>query len=300
MEQEQEAAGAVGERDSNRIIEQQLEQRVGVVEDARKADVLTYMGPLYPLAGDVIKDAVEELHGDRKAVLVILETLGGYMDVAERIAIVLRKHYEGVDFLVPRFAMSAGTVLVMSGDAIWMDYASMLGPIDPQVQKEPGQWVPALGYIEQFNRLMKKADEGELSTAELTYLVENFDPAELYSYEQERELSIALLRQWLVQYKFKNWTETETQGKEVTKRMRSRRAADVARKLNATDRWHSHNRGIPMEVLRRDLKLLIDDFGADPTLGPAVHGYFHLLYDYSMRRGHDGFVLHTRKGYVGY
>jgi hypothetical protein len=104
----------------------------------------------------------------------------------------------------------------------------------------------------------------------------------------------------LVKYKFKNWKKTEDRGKEVTPRMRSRRAADVARKLNKTDRWHSHNRGITMEVVRRDLKLLIDDFGENPTHRENVRGYYRLLTDYAAKRGHDRLVLHTRERYFGY
>jgi ClpP class serine protease len=46
---------------------------------------------------------------------------------------VIRKHYKTVNFVVPDYAMSAGTIFCMSGDKIFMDYASALGPIDPQV-----------------------------------------------------------------------------------------------------------------------------------------------------------------------
>ena len=88
------------------------------------------------------------------------------------------------------------------------------------------------------------------------YFVQNFDAAEMYRYEQERELSIALLKDWLVKYKFKDWKKTETRGKTVTKKMRTDRARMIAEKLNKTDHWHSHSRGIPMEVVRRDLRLL--------------------------------------------
>ena len=76
--------------------------------------------------------------------------------------------------------MSAGTVLVMSGDSIYLDYFSILGPIDPQVENASGTQVPALGYLIQFDRLLRKADRGTLNTAELTLLVEKFDPADLY------------------------------------------------------------------------------------------------------------------------
>jgi hypothetical protein len=292
------------ERDSNRLIESQLNQRAEALEAALGGShVLSYLGSMYPPADDEIKDAVEELAGGRRrrqaALLVLLETDGGLITVAERMARIFRHHYQRVDFLVPTFAMSAGTVLVMAGDDIYMDYASTLGPIDPQIRRQ-GRFVPALGYLEQYRRLVKKSVEGKLSPAEMAILIENFDQAELYQFEHERKLSIALLEQWLVKYKFKNWRVTETNKTPVTKKMRVERATEIAEKLNDTEVWHSHGRGIPMEVLRRDLKLLINDFGSDPALAQPVHDYFRLLSDYRMRRGHEIFVLHTKGRHVGY
>src|SRR6266478_8628579 len=41
----------------------------------------------------------------------------------------------------------------MSGDSIYMDYYSRLGPIDPQVETRQGKNVPALGYLERYNAL---------------------------------------------------------------------------------------------------------------------------------------------------
>ena len=81
--------------------------------------------------------------------------------------------------------MSAGTVLVMSGDAIHMDYYSLLGPIDPQVQR-PGATglIPALGYLIQYERLIEKGRQGILTTAEAQILIDCFDQAELYSTRQ--------------------------------------------------------------------------------------------------------------------
>jgi membrane-bound ClpP family serine protease len=289
------------EQDSNTIIEKLLDDRLDAVQGAMKADVLTYLGPITPPIDDEIKFAVEELDPRSAKLIVILETSGGYMETAERMAGVFRFHYDQVEFLVPSFAMSAGTILVMSGDAIHMDYASTLGPIDPQVRRAgAGNFVPALGYLEMYDRLIEKANHGAITTAETNYLVRNFDPAELYQYEQERDLSIALLTDWLVQFKFKNWKKTETKGQKVTKAMRTERAEAIARELNKTDRWHSHNRGITMAVLRRDLNLLIDDFGEDPGLRTAVREYYRLLKDYMVRRGHYSIALHTHGTYQGF
>jgi ClpP class serine protease len=45
---------------------------------------------------------------------------------------VIRKHYKTVNFVVPDYAMSAGTIFCMSGDKIFMDYASALGRSIPR------------------------------------------------------------------------------------------------------------------------------------------------------------------------
>ncbi len=284
---------------SNLVIERQLEDRLTALGLAAGGDVLAYVGPINYGIEDDIKDAVEKLEGKQERLFVVLETYGGYIEVVERIVHTFRYHYDNVEFIVPNFAMSAGTVLVMSGDAIHMDYSSVLGPIDPQVQRrDTGSFIPALGYLEQFNRLIEKSQEGSLTLAELHYLVKVFNPAELYTYEQARELSITLLKQWLVRYKFRDWTETETRKRKVTKAMRSRRAFEVAKCLNKTGRWHSHSRGINMGVLRKDLKLKIEDFGEDAALNSKIREYYRLLKDYMMRRAHT-LALHTSDGYNG-
>lgn len=260
------------------------------METVLKADALTFSGPLVARADDLIRQAVETRTTRRKKLAVILETEGGYIEVAERIADIFRRHYRVVEFVVPNYAMSAGTVLAMSGDAIHMDYYSTLGPIDPQVPRPGGRRVPALGYLIQYERLIDKSASGDLTTAELTFLVQKFDPAELYQFEQERELSIELLKQWLVKYKFKNWKRTKTRRKSVTRKMKVQRAEEIARMLNKTDEWHSHNRGISMVVLRDKLRLQIEDFGQNEDLNKAIGEYYRLLTDYLMRIKADGAI----------
>lgn len=278
-----------------RLIENQLHNHLAEIESLIGADAVTFIGPITYGADDLIRDEVEAITPKRGKLAVILETGGGYIEVAQRIADTLRHHYGHVEFIVPNFAMSAGTVLVMSGDAIYMDYYSTLGPIDPQV-KRGGSMVPALGYLEQYERLIKKAQNGTITTAEITYLIRHFDPAELYHYEQARELSISLLKEWLVRYKFKNWTKTEVRGKRVTPQMREQQAEKIANLLNNIQHWHSHSRGISLAVARRDLGLQIEDFGEMPELGGRIRAYYKLLQGYMMRRSHE-VVLHRRDRY---
>ena len=171
----------------------------------------------------------------------------------------------------------------MSGDEIWMDYFSVLGPIDPQVEGPKGELIPAHGYLVQYQRLIEKSKKNKITTAELQFLVQKFDPAELYQYEQEMNMSVTLLRKWLVQYKFRNWNKTEGRQRKVTLKMKRKCAEKIAHNLNNTTKWHSHGRGISMEVLRRDVNLKIEDFGADEAKSKSIRDYYKLLADYMMK-----------------
>jgi len=286
---------------ANKFIEQQLDECVGQLEATLHSDVLSFTGEIVYGVDDLIRNVIEEKRrqSKREKLTVILTTSGGYIEVVQRIVDTLRYHYKVVEFIVPNYAYSAGTVLVMSGDAIHMDYYSRLGPIDPQVESTSGQIVPALGYLIQWERLIQKAGAGTITVPEVELMVVGFDQAELYKYEQARELSISLLKEWLANYKFKNWKRTETRGIRVTKKIRERRAEEIAEELNNTDRWHVHGYGISMEVLKRDLNLLIDDFGQDVNLSDQIKRYYSLLDDY-MTKIDDDIVIHVVGSYVRY
>lgn len=289
-------------QNANDFIEHQLDARAESLEKALDADVLAFSGALLFGVDDVIRNVIEEMKGtsQRKKLAVVLTTLGGYIEVVQRIVETLHHHYDIVDFVVPNYAFSAGTVFAMSGDSIYMNYYSRLGPIDPQVEGQDGAVLPALGYLVQWERLLKKAQKGELTTVEAQLMISGFDQAALYKYEQARELSIALLKEWLVKYKFKDWEVTETRHISVTPAMKTKRAAAIARELTKTEKWHSHGSGISMDILRRDLKLRIDDFDKTPDLpglGKCVKDYYNLLSDYMEKRGNTG-VLHRKGKYL--
>jgi hypothetical protein len=288
---------------SNEIIEGRLDELACETEEIIGGKTIAINFGLVPGADNYVRDLIEGRAGRRRGakILVILETDGGLVEVARRIAEILHHHYRTVDYLIPDHAWSAGTILAMSGDSIYMDQFSVLGPIDPQVRSTSGgPWVPGLGYVEKFNALMDKANTSKgLNTAEMTYLVEKFDPGMLYWIEQERNLSIRLLKDWLVKYKFKNWKRTETRKLAVTKAMKLQRAEEIAAKLNDTKLWHSHGRGIPMNVARQTLNLKIQNFAKQSDLNVAVRTYHNLFTDYMGRRGHTD-ALHQNGTYLGF
>ena len=287
-------------QDANAFIEQQLDERIHLLEESFDADAIGFVGDIYLGVDDLFRRIIEEKRLEtpvRKKLVVILTTNGGYVNVVHRIVDTMRHYYDVVDFVVPNYAFSAGTVLVLSGDGIYMNYYSRLGPIDPQIYSTTtGRLVPALGYLEQWERLIGRARSGEITAAEVQLMIAGFDQAELYQIEQERDLSIKLLEEWLARYKFKNWQTTETRGRRVTDAMKRRRAKEIASELNNTSRWKSHGYGISMEELRRDLNLRIDDFESNETLGIRIKNYYNLLDDYMTKRPHPG-VIHKEKTY---
>lgn len=262
------------------------------LEGQLTADLVSIVGEIRVGLDDVLRSALEPLKARRSKLAVILHTAGGIVEVAERMVHVMRYFYQEVVFIVPNVAMSAGTVLVMSGDAIMMDFFSTLGPIDPQVERE-GKLVPALSYLIQWDRFVQKSQNQTLTDAEFL-IMQSMDLAELHKFEMARDLSISLLKQWLATYKFKDWQRTETRGLPVDRAMRERRAEEIASRLMKHDEWGSHGRGIAMHLLQNELNLKIDDFGANQMLSSTIHRYFELLVDYIVRNKLGNFV-HSRE-----
>jgi hypothetical protein len=201
---------------------------------------------------------------------------------------VLRKHYQTVNFIVPDIAMSAGTIFCMAGDKIYMDYASTLGPIDPQVPTpDNGGYVPALGYLDKVAEISAK---GNLAPADVV-LLKSLDLAKLALFEQAKDLSVDLLKKWLVEYKFKNWTQHRTTkpGAAVTDAERAERAEQIARDLADHKRWRSHGRSLDVVKLN-ELRIEIDDYSNDMPLRDAIRGYNDPLTGFVDRMGIDLFV----------
>lgn len=270
-------------------IKQHLTYLNGELETHMGAAIGAYIGPIDPAYVKAFRALIEAIKAscpDKKKLALLVQSPGGSVEAVEKMVEIMRHHFEEVYFIVPEMAMSAGTILCMSGDKIFMDYASSLGPIDPQVQDKGGHWVPALGYLDQFEKLIEKSNNNNLSAAEYG-LIQGFDLARLRRYEQAREISVTLLKEWLVQYKFKDWTEHRTdegkKGQPVTQEEKQNRAEEIAGLLGNHNHWHSHSRMISMKTLREVIKLEIDDYSIDADLNNKIRPYFDLLLDYVQR-----------------
>jgi hypothetical protein len=277
-----------------------LNDKLKKLERYLDADVIFFYGEIHIGLIRPFRDVIEDLKKDGKKkdkLALVLNTGGGSAETAEKLVDIIRFHYyKDVTFIVPDFAMSAGTIFCMSGNQIYMDYSSSLGPIDPQVWNGT-QWVPALGYLDKVEEMLAKAAAGTLSNAEFLVL-QSQDLAMLSRYEQARNLTITLLKKWLVEYKWSDWNTHGTDpvkiGQPVTPEEKKERAEDVAKLLGDNKYWHSHGRMIGINTLKSLLRLKIEDFSTDKNLQPIIRSYNDLITEY-IGRFNIKIFMHSRK-----
>lgn len=276
-----------------------LLDNISALEDYFQADVIFYYGEIHPGYTKYFCDFIEKLQNPSEArkdkLVVILNTPGGSAETTEKMVEVIRFHYKEIYFVVPDYAMSAGTIFCMAGNKIYMDYSSSLGPIDPQIYNGK-QYVPALGYLDKVNEIIEKSKLGQMSQAELL-LLQSMDMAMLSKCEQAKELTETLLKKWLVEYKFQDWTEKETTKQLVTEEFKQQRADEIAKDLGNNKKWHSHNRCIGIKTLQNDVKLKIEDYSYNEELRKIIRTYNDLITQYIAKNNYP-FFLHSRNHFL--
>ena len=279
-------------------IKETVNERLAKLEGHLSSDIISFYGPIGPPIDKVFRDFIEKLkydYPDKKRVTIFLTSPGGLAETVEKLVDIIRFHYQEVYFVVPDYAMSAGTIFCMSGNKIFMDYSSSLGPIDPQIFTGK-DYASALGYLDQVEKMIEKSKKGELTDAELVML-QQLDLAMLSSYEQAKNLTITLLKKWLVQYKFANWSTHRTDltklGFPVTLEEKEQRAEEIANMLADNKLWHSHGRKIGLNALTGPIRLEIDDYSQDVPLRAMIRDYHDFLLEYIQREKYTGF-LHSK------
>jgi hypothetical protein len=270
------------------IIFQIVREAEADIEGRLDANILYFNSEIRMNIFSWFREIVEKIaaNGNKKnSLAVVLTTPGGQAEAVEKLVKVAREHFDLLYCVVPVAAMSAGTIFCMAADKIYMDYSSSLGPIDPQVPDRDGRFlIPALGHLDKVNEAIEKSRANTITPVEFEWLMRQ-DLAMLRFYEQARDLSIALLEKWLVQYKFKDWQahRTTNVGSPVTAQERQARAREIAQLLSNNAHWHSHGRMIGMQTLKATCRLEIDDFGREPELQKAIRRYNDTLTDYVSR-----------------
>ncbi len=211
----------------------------------------------------------------KRSVDVILETPGGLAEYGEDIVKLLRTKFSRVGFIVPGRAMSAGTIMVMSGDEILMEPASSLGPIDPQITWQ-GKVFSAHAFLEGFQKIKGEVDKTNKLNRAYIPMLQSISPGEIQACENAQRFSRSLVSRWLQRYKFSRWRTHSQTGAPVTDEEKKARAEEIADKLSDHSRWLTHGRSVKIEHLR-EMGLRIVDYSKRKELCDAIRRYHILL-----------------------
>lgn len=195
----------------------------------------------------IIRDMLQAVQ-NHDVLDVYLETPEGNGVTAEQIAKFLHSKFKRVNYVVSGEAKSAGTILALSGNEIYMTETGSLGPIDAQVSI--GRTVvSAYDYMEWITGKMEEAlKNGKLNPVDAT-MIAQITPGEIQLVNHSLEYAKDLVKQWLYQYKFEEWITTETKQITVTDEMKRRRADEVAEKLANHSLWRTHGRSLSIKDL---------------------------------------------------
>lgn len=195
---------------------------------------------------EAIYDLLLNVNEDR--VMVYLETNGGSGEAAKEIADFLHEKFREVNFIITGQAKSAGTILALSGDEIYMTGCGALGPIDAQVKVGRFQ-SSAYGYMKWVDEKRKEAQKnGRLNPFD-AQMVAQIAPQEIEGISNALIFAINCVKEWLPKYKFKKWTVTETRNISVDDNMRIQRAEEIATELTKQDKWNSHGLSLKIKDL---------------------------------------------------
>ena len=183
----------------------------------------------------------------------LLHTPGGSVDAAEKLIRTVRgKVRQGqVHIIVPDFAKSAGTLMVLGADRVVMSDMSELGPIDPQmrfVDSGSGQvrWQPVQNYLDAYYEYSKTLTE-QPDNVPARMMLDRLDPVTVKLWQatvdRARQSAETLLKIGMFRNNDGNWSQ-------------------AANELRDTRRWLSHSQMISWE----DAK--------DPHIGLVVE-YLH-------------------------
>ena len=203
---------------------QQIQQRNNVlISEFRKIrkniSIQILLNPLDRRGVDVVFDIIRNpqfLEECKKFenpddVDVIIDSFGGDADAAYHMAKLIDGHFKGnIKYVVPRFAKSAATLMVCGGNKIVMGETSELGPLDPQIRQDDGNYISAKAVqatLELIKKHLNKEDKHGLELA--TILASRINPLVLGQYESSIDIAKEYQRELLMMRMLKSKKKTD-------------------------------------------------------------------------------------------
>lgn len=225
-------------------------------------DIAMTMDDYYTIY-DILRDV------DKTNLDFYIETPGGSGEAAEEIAEFIRDSFDNISFVISGEAKSAGTILTLSGDEIYMTKSGSLGPIDARL-KLGRSVISAYDYIEWVEEKSKEAEDNNYLSPFDATMIAQIDPGELKGVLNALKFAEDLVKKWLAKYKFRKWNVTETTKTQVTEDMKKERAEKIAQELTRHNKWRSHGRSIKINDLE-EIGLKINRIDDDSTLAEIVY-----------------------------
>lgn len=247
-------------------------------------------------------EMISSIPSNIKKLDVVIVTPGGMAEQVAKFVNRLRPRFEHVSFIILNKAMSAGTIFALSGDELIMSNQSQIGPIDPQMNRGNGRFLPAQGLltlIEEINErgteLIKKGLPPAWSDQ---LLLKNMDPMEIGAAMMASKYSIELVEQYLYKYKFKDWNNHATHniGDVVTDEEKKEKALEIAQLLCKHDKWKNHGHAINREAAWEECKLKVTHSESIDDLDRAMRKMWALFY--WMFQGMNISKIYTSKNYT--
>ena len=136
-----------------RFIKKEIENSCNEFSEARDSvcyPLLVGSTEIRPALVDKIFDELRSQEFNCKKLDVIIHSGGGDIDAAYNLALLFRRYgNENLTFIIPRWAKSAATLLICSGNEILMTPVAEIGPLDPQIT----EMNPLENRLERFSPL---------------------------------------------------------------------------------------------------------------------------------------------------
>lgn len=227
-------------------------------------------------------EMIASLPADCKKIDIVLVTPGGFAHQVAKFVNKLRPRFDEIGFILLNKAMSAGTIFIMAGDEIIMTNQSQIGPVDPQVRTNTGDFVPAqaiLTLIEEFRirgeEMMKKGQQPPWTDLQI---LRGIDPKEIGNAMNASNYSIQMVEEYLYNHKFKNWTIHSDGVTAVTDIEKKDRANEIAKMLCEHSKWKNHGHAITREAAWDVCKLKISHAENTVGLDRAMRRMWALFY----------------------
>lgn len=188
---------------------------------------------------------------------------GGIVEAAASIVRYIRQKFSDVRVFVPLAAMSAATMLALSGNRIVMGKHSQLGPIDPQLTwPSTGMQAPAGAIREQFDKAVEEIKKDASVLGAWIPILQQYAPALLVQCQLADELGRKLVSEWLAKYMLRG------------KRNAKAKADAIVEYFGDYKKRGSHSIGVGRDEARK-LGVIVDDLEVDPRLQDAVLSVHH-------------------------